>query len=157
MPAEPRITLELAEFLESGLAIVVGVRDGDLNPDGAAAWAVEVDEERSRFTVYLHEIAAAELMRFLRSHAEIAINLDQPTSHRACQAKGVFVGTRAARDDERELVDRQVEGFRKDLAEIGFPPALTAAWRTWPCTALDVQVTQLFEQTPGPGTGGPLK
>lgn len=151
------MTLELAEFLESGLAIVVGVRDGDRNPEGAAAWAVEVDEERGLLTVYLHEIAAAELLRHLRSHPEIAINLDQPTSHRACQAKGVFVGSRPARDDERELVERQVEGFRKDLAEIGFPRALTAAWQTWPCTALEVRVTQLFEQTPGPGTGGPLK
>lgn len=157
MPTETRIPLELAEFLESGLAVVVGTRDGDLQPDGAAGWAVEIDEERGRLTVFLHEIAAEALLRNLKSHPEIAVNLDQPTSHRACQVKGVFVASRPARPDERELVERQVEGFRNDLSMIGFPRALTAAWQTWPCVALEMRVTQLFEQTPGPGAGGLLK
>ena len=157
MPPEQRISLELAEFLESGLAIVVGTRDGDLNPDGAVAWAVEIDEDRGQLTLFMHEIAAAEMLRNLKSHPEIAINLDQPTSHRACQVKGVYLSHRPARADERELVDRQCYGFADDLEKIGFPRALTTAWQNWPCTALEVRVTQLFEQTPGPGTGGPLR
>ena len=157
MPPETRIPLELAEFLESGLAIVLGTRDGELDPDGALALAVEIDEERGRLTVFLHELAAGEMLRNLESHPEIAINLDQPTTHRACQVKGTFVSSRRARPDERDLVEHQVEGFRDQLERIGIPHAITVALQTWPCAALDVRVTQVFEQTPGPGTGGPLR
>ena len=35
---------------------------------------------------------------------------------------------------------------------IGIPRAMSASAETWPCIALDIRVTQVFEQTPGPGT-----
>ena len=157
MPPETRIPLELAEFLESGLSIVLATRDGDLNPDGAVAWAVQVDEDRGRVTVYMHDAAATDMLRNLKSHPEIAVDLDLPTSHRACQLKGVYLSHRPAREDEREIVERQIDGFAKDLEGIGLPRVMTYGWSLWPCTALEVHVKQIFEQTPGPGTGGLLK
>jgi hypothetical protein len=155
--ADPRISQELAHFLESGLSVVLGTRNGDLEPDGAVAWAIRVHERGDRVTVFLHEIAAREVLRNLKSHPEIAIDLDQPTSHRACQVKGLYQSSRRARPDERALVLRQLDLFATDLEAIGIPRRMTEGWKVWPCRALDVKVTQLFEQTPGPGTGGPLR
>jgi pyridoxamine 5'-phosphate oxidase-like protein len=152
-----RISKDLAAFLESGLAIVVGTRNGALDPDGAVAWAVRVEDHGGRVTLFLHEMAARQMLRNLKSHPEIAINLDQPTSHRACQVKGRYLTSRRAKPTEKALVMRQVEGFATDLEQIGFPRAMTAGWTAWPCMALEVRVSQLFEQTPGPGTGGPLR
>jgi hypothetical protein len=157
LPADARIPPDLAVFLESGLSVVVGTRDGKLEPDGTVAWAVRVHEGGDRLTVFLHEIAAREMLRNLKSHPEIAIDLDQPTSHRACQVKGIYLASRRARPDERALVVRQLEGFAADLEAIGIPRPMTTGWKIWPCMALDIRVTQLFEQTPGPGTGGPLR
>lgn len=147
---------ELARFLESGLAITVATRDGELQPDGAWAWAVRVEDGGATLTVFLYEKAAAAMRPNLDSHPEIAVVLDQPTSHRACQVKGNVVGYRAAEASERVLVERQVQGFRADLENIGIPAALTAGWSYWPAVALRVEVGHVFEQTPGPGTGGPL-
>jgi hypothetical protein len=155
--ADPRISQELAHFLESGLSVVLGTRNGDLEPDGAVAWAIRVHERGDRVTVFLHEIAAREVLRNLKSHPEIAIDLDQPTSHRACQVKGLYQSSRRARPDERALVLRQLDLFATNLEAIGIPRRMTEGWKVWPCRALDVKVTQLFEQTPGPGTGGPLR
>jgi hypothetical protein len=157
MPPEPRISPELGQFLESGLAVVVGTRNGSLEPDGAAAWAVRVQDGGRRLTVFLHEIAARDMLRNLETHPEIAINLDRPTTHRACQVKGVYVSSRRARPAERALVLGQVEGFTADLEKIGIPRAMTVGWNAWPCMALELRVTQLFEQTPGPGAGAPLR
>lgn len=148
---------ELAAFLESGLAIVVATRDGDLQPDGAVAWAVRVEEDRERLTLFMHPQAAREMLRNLERCPEIAVDLDLPTTHRACQLKGIHLSARPARDDERGLVERQVDAFSADLEGIGIPRALNPGWRIWPCTALEMRVTQLFEQTPGPGTGEPLR
>lgn len=157
MQAPPRISAELREFLESGLAIVAAVRDGDLLPDGAAAWAAQVRDDGQKLTVFFYENAGREMLTRLKAHPEIALDFDLPTSHRACQVKGTYVSSRRARAAEKALVERQVEGFIADLESIGIPRAVTAGWKRWPCLAIDVKVTQLFEQTPGPGTGGPLR
>ncbi len=157
MESAPRISDELAAFLESGLAIVVATRDGELQPDGASAWAARVHESRDRLTLFLHEEAGREMLRNLASHPEIALDFDRPTTHRACQVKGRLVGSRPARASERALVDRQAEAFAADLEAIGVPRVLTSGWRIWPCLAFEIEVTQIFEQTPGPGTGEPLK
>jgi len=154
---ETPITVELAEFLQSGLAIVLATRDGDFQADGAVAWAAVVQEDRRRLRVFLHALAGKEMLRNLRSHPEIAVNFDKPTTHRACQVKGTFLSSRAARPSERAMVDRQVDGFASELEAIGIPRPMTAGWKTWPCSALEMTVTHVYEQTPGPGSGEPLR
>jgi hypothetical protein len=146
----------LARFLESGLAITVATRDGELQPDGSWAWAVRVEDGGAEVSVFLHEEAAAAMLRNLAAHPEIALVLDRPTSHRACQVKGTFLSARAARSEDKAEIERQVGLFRADLEAIGLPEGMTAGWVLWPATALRVRVTDVFEQTPGPGTGGRL-
>jgi len=147
------ISDELAQFLESGLSIVVATRDGELQPDGAAAWAARVHEDRTHLTVYLYEEAAARMLRNLTSYPQIALDFDRPTTHRACQVKGLYLSSRPAEPWERALVYQQADAFAADLDAIGIPGAMLQGWKTWPCTAFQVRATALFEQTPGPGTG----
>lgn len=147
---------ELSAFLESGLSIVVGVRDGALRPDGAAAWAVRVHDDRVHLTLFMYIENAARLLPTLETCPQVAITLDLPTTHRACQLKGVVVSTREAVEEERPEVERQLDAFNRDLEAMGIPRAMFAGWKEWPCTAIVVRVTELFEQTPGPGTGEPL-
>jgi hypothetical protein len=151
------ITEELAQFLESGLAIMVSTRDAELQPDGTWAWATCVHADRRRLTVFLYDEAARQMLRNLEAYPEIALAFDAPTTHRACQVKGLYVSSRPGEPAERAVVERQVDGFFAQLEAIGIPRAMTTGWTTWPCTALEVRVTQLFEQTPGPGTGEPLR
>lgn len=154
---EGLISEELAAFLESGLAIVVATRDADLQPDGAAAWAARVHEDRNHLTLFFYEDAAAQMLRNLKDFPQIAIDFDRPTTHRACQVKGLLVSSRPATETERPEVERQIDAFSCDLEAIGIPRAMFAGWKTWPCTALEVRATAIFEQTPGPGTGERLQ
>lgn len=151
------ISSDLAAFLESGLPITVATRDGELEPDGAWAWGARVHEDRRHLTVYLRSESAAPLLGDLESHPEIAMVFDRPADHRACQVKGRFLSSRKARTNERAALDEQVEGVRRQLVAIGIPQAMTEAWRWWPCLAFEIEVTHLFEQTPGPGAGEPLR
>lgn len=156
MKKRPKISTELGEFLESGLSIVLATRDSGLRPDGAVAWATRVEQGGARLTVFLHEAAARAMLANLEQHPEIAIDFDRPTTHRACQVKGNFVAARPAGDDEHDVVLRQIELFATDLEVLGYPRTLSSAWQVWPCHALEVTVEQIFEQTPGPGSGEPL-
>jgi hypothetical protein len=152
----PKISAELGEFLESGLSIVLATRDSALRPDGAVAWAARVEEAGARLTVFLHEAAARAMLANLEQHPEIAIDFDRPTTHRACQVKGRHVGTRVASEAEKDVVFAQIESFAADLEVLGYPRTLSSSWTVWPCHALEVTVEQIFEQTPGPGSGEPL-
>jgi hypothetical protein len=153
----PLVSDELARFLESGLSITVGTRDGELQPDVVVAWAARVHDDRAHLILFVHKDAAKALLSNLKTHPEIAVNLDLPTSHRACQVKGDFVSTRPAKASERALVERQVKAFDADLRGIGIVHSMVGGWTVWPCVAIEMRIRDLFEQTPGPGAGEPLR
>jgi predicted pyridoxine 5'-phosphate oxidase superfamily flavin-nucleotide-binding protein len=154
--ARPIISDELARFLASGLSVTVGTRDDELQPDVAVAWAARVLDDRSHVLIYLAREAAKAMARNLKRHPEIAVAFDLPTTQRACQVKGVFVSTRPAKAQERAEVERQAHAFNNDLAGIGITNSMVAGWTLWPCAVIEFRVTELFEQTPGPGAGEPL-
>jgi hypothetical protein len=154
--ANPLIPEDLVGFLQSGLSINVATRDRALQPDGAVAWAARVHDDRSHLTVFLYEKSGQVLLKNLKAHPEIAVVFDKPTTHRACQVKGRFVSSRRGKAAERAEIERQLGGLSEDLEAIGIPRVMTAGWKIWPCVAIQLQVTQLFEQTPGPGAGEPL-
>ena len=150
------ISEELASFFESGLSITAGTRDADLRPDGARAFALRVHKDREHLTVFFHAKAAPAILANLAQCPRIALSIDRPSDNRACQIKGEFTGSRKGRAAERALVERQVDGFLRELEAIGIPRTMTAGWQFWPCTAVDLRITHLFEATPGPGAGDPL-
>lgn len=156
MKTRPLISKELAGFLESGLSFTVATRDRELQADGARAWAARVSADRTRLTLFLHRPSAAVTLRNLKVHPEIAVCVDRPSDSHCCQLKGRFVASRPARAGERAEVERQAEGFRAELEAIGIPRIMTAGWSYWPSVAVEVEVTAIFEQTPGPGAGDPL-
>ena len=156
MKTRPLISKELAGFLESGLSHTVASRDGELRTDAARACAVRISPDRTRLTLYIHRPNAAAVLRNLKIHGEIAVCVDRPSDSHSCQLKGRFVASRPARADERAEVQRQAEGFRAELEAIGIPRIMTAGWPQWPCVAVAMEVTAIFEQTPGPGAGDPL-
>lgn len=150
------IARELAEFLPSGLSISVATRDRELTPHGARASAAVVDPDGLHLTVYVPAGSAEPLVADCRVQPNVAVLFVRATDDRACQLKGIFAGARDARPDERAEVERQFDAFLASLEQIGIPRPLTAGWESWPCAALRVRVTDKFDQTPGPGTGGPM-
>jgi len=150
------IDRQLADFLEEGLGVHVGTASAALEPRGARALAVSVDPDGRHLTVYLAAVASARLLEDLAAGGRAAVSVGRPVDDRACQVKGDFVGARDADAGERPLVEAQWNGYLDSLGSIGIPRALMAEWTTWPAVAIRLRVTALFEQTPGPGTGGGL-
>lgn len=150
------ISRDLASFLEEGLGIYVGTRNAALEPHGARASAARVDGDLSHLTVFVPTIAADRVLADLRANQQIAVSFGRPVDDRACQVKGVFVESRDASEQERELVTRQWDAFLAKLETIGIPRAATEGWATWPAVAVRLKPTAVFDQTPGPGAGKPV-
>jgi len=146
----------VASFLQEGLSIHVATRDARLVPLGARALALVVRDEGRAVTVYLADSAARRLRAALDVSRQAAVNVGRPSDDRACQVKGVLEAIRPAEDGERDVVRAQWEGFLEQLAFVGISRCVAAAWPTWPAVAIELRVTAVFEQTPGPQAGSAL-
>jgi hypothetical protein len=147
---------DLAAFLQEGVGIYIGTRNLALEPNGARAIAARVAAD-GVVTIYLADVAAARLLPDLESNGLAAVTFGRPVDERAIQVKGTFVSARAAREDERGLLDQQWENLTRSLQTIGVAPEARSAWPKWPATAITLKPTAVFEQTPGPAAGNQLQ
>ena len=150
------IDSQLAGFLQEGLGIHIAARDERLQPSGARAVAARVEDDGLHVVVFMSKVAASRLLPHLKSNGQCAVVFGRPIDDRSCQVKGTFLSVRPARENEREFVIAQWEGFRDQLERIGIPRATSACWVTWPAVAIRLKATALFDQTPGPQAGAPL-
>jgi hypothetical protein len=147
---------DLAAFLEEGLAIHIGTRDADLEPNGTRATAIKSEQDGRHVTVYVPTIAEARVLPNLEANGQGAVVLVRVRDERSCQIKGKFVESWVASEPERTFVMDQWDRFVQNIEQIGLPRAVTGQWTMWPCLAVRLQVTELFDQTPGPQAGGKL-
>ena len=144
---------QLRAFLEGGQSIHIASRTARLEPNGARASAVRVEDDHLHVMVYVPEVAAGRVVPDLRANGAAAVSFARPVDDRACQIKGIFVEARPATDAERSLVEQQSLGFRANLERIGIPHVVTTGLIIWPSVAIRLRATAIFEQTPGPGAG----
>src|SRR5262245_52329286 len=147
---------ELATFVQEGLGIYIGTRNAALEPNGARAIAARVENGGAHLVIFLADVAVARILPDLESNGQAAVTFGRPIDERACQVKGTFVSARAAREDERAMLDEQWEGFTRQLEAIGVAREARSEWPKWPATAVTLKPTAVFEQTPGPAAGNQL-
>jgi len=131
----------------------VGTRDKDRRPEVLRAVGVAVGPDRSTLTVYVPAELAARTLANLEDNGELAITFSQVIDHRTVQLKGKLVSLRRSRRNERALQERWLAAFAEQLHMVGFSRRLALRIRIWPSIALELEVRDLFAQTPGPGAG----
>ena len=147
---------QLASFVEEGIFIALATCNAALEPNGAHVVAARVEDGGTHLVLFLTPVAARGVLPDLESTGQAAVCFVRPPDERACQIKGEFAGTRDAIEGERAMVQGQWDRWLDRLTTIGFSRAMYAHWPSWPCVAMRVRVTAIFNQTPGPGAGGPL-
>ena len=150
------IDMELAAFLQEGIAIQLGTRNDRLEPNGVRVVSVAVDPDGRHIVAYVPDAAVAQVLPDLESNGQAALVFARPPDERACQLKGTFTSARRATEAERAGVEAQWDRWLGRLASIGVARATLEPWITWPCTAVRLRVTAIFNQTPGPNAGAPL-
>jgi hypothetical protein len=147
----------LTEFLEQGLAIHIGTRNGRIQPNGCRVTAVRVEDQGRNLVAFLPQAANPDVLADLRSNGQAALSFARPTDDRAVQVKGEFISAREADPAEEEFVLSQWRALLTELDQIGLAQLTsTSTWLMWPCVAVTIRVTTVFSQTPGPEAGAVL-
>lgn len=147
------IPAAIVDLLQTGVSVNVGTRDKNFMPECTRGWGIWVAANRTTVTLLLTEPASARTLANLRDNGLMAITCSRPTDHVTCQLKGSVTQIRQATPQDYERQQQWRHAFLGELIAVGVPAEQTDALIMQPAVAIEMQVTGVFAQTPGPGAG----
>ncbi len=153
------IPQQLVEFLHGPVGFVLGTRDARLRPCATWVSGVIADAAKDDITMLVADAYGARALRNLEQNGAAALTCGHGPAHEAFQFKGRFSGSRPSTEQDRavqELHKAKVVGhFSREYGdEAG---GIFAGILSCPSTAISFTVTEIFDQTPGPNAGNPIK
>lgn len=122
-------------------------------PDCVRAVGARVWPGACQLTLLVPTAVAARTLANLRDNPRIALTYSVVASHRTIQLKGRVLAIRDGDDADHQRALQYRVKFAEAVAFVGSPPANTLRMRVWPCTAIDIDIADVFAQTPGPSAG----
>jgi Pyridoxamine 5'-phosphate oxidase len=149
-------------FCQVARSVAIGTCDASGRPFGTRAAALrlfdagEREPRAERLVLYLGQALAGPVLANLAINPRVAIQLSQPLDYRTLQFKGTVLRKQLAAETERAFVQQFVEELAAVVDSLGMPADRVVRMTHWPAIALELQVEQIYLQTPGPGAGAPL-
>lgn len=154
--AIPPLPPEIVAFIDDGVTLAIGTRDASAMPETVRGCGVVVLPGAARLRVYVPADNGALTLANLRDDPRIAITMCRPITHRTIQVKGRAIAIRDADPSERPVVEAYRAAYQRILGVIGLPARISSRLAIWPAAAVDVELAEVFAQTPGPDAGAPL-
>jgi hypothetical protein len=148
---------ELVEFVESGVSALVGTRDARLRPEALRAVGCIVSKDRKVLAMLLPEMTGRRTIANLEAGSPVAVTFSRIVDHRTVQVKGTCLRVRPAAPGEQDAARRYLAAFTEALYFIGLSRAIVRRMSVEPCMVAEIDVRELFEQTPGPGAGARME
>lgn len=147
---------ELAAFFCSGVSISAATKNPEGMPECIRALGAIATAGSAAMTLFLPSSTAGTTLANLLRSDRISICFCRPENHRTLQVKGRRTVLREARPEERPQLEAYVEALAAELCFVGMPSRLTRRIARWPAWAVELEVEEIFDQTPGPGAGAAL-
>jgi len=149
---------KIIHFLDRANVGHAGTRDRKLVPHGhrVCGWALAPDGRT--LTVLVPEGGREHLIESLEDNGQLAVTIEEYPRHEAYQFKGRYVRHRQVTQEDAEIAQRVRENFMASVLPIAGEVAVHAlrAFVQSPVVAVDVDVREVYLQTPGPGAGARL-
>jgi len=146
---------KLIRFLEQDANVAfAGSRDRDLVPFGHRVSGWRVGADHRTMTILFPDEFLARLVESLQQNRELAITVEAFPSHETYQFKGHYVNHRDVDDEDVEAADRLRRRWVKGNRMFSNTPEdVLNGFVSRPSLAVDVEVLEIYLQTPGPGAG----
>jgi hypothetical protein len=153
LPDALHLPEELVDFVEGGVSLLFGTRAADGTPECVRAVGVSVSADRRRVTLLLNDAVSARTLAYLEAGSPAAVTFSRPIDYRTVQLKGPVSSVRRGTEADRAIAERYNSAFTEALYLVGMSRAVSRRLRVWPATAVEVEIAELFQQTPGPSAG----
>jgi putative methionine-R-sulfoxide reductase with GAF domain len=159
IPPMPRLSPDIAAFLPLGLSLHAGACDPDGTPQLARALACRVEAD-GRIALLVPAVPGAGFLQAVARSGSVAVVCCQPTTHRTIQLKGRGADVASADLADWPQRERNRSAFADEILPFGFDATFSNAWFDVPANtlmAVRFVPTGAWNQTPGPGAGGPME
>jgi hypothetical protein len=151
------IPVKIIRFLEDRANVsFAGTRDGNLVPRGHRVSGWQADGTGRTLTIFFPSSEETRLVEALQNNGPIAVTFEEVGTHETYQIKGRYLSHRPVRSMEIDIANRERERFARGLHSL-FPDGQMAAFLKSsippPGVAVEIEVQEVFVQTPGPGAG----
>jgi len=143
--------------IDEGMSVIVGTVSPDGKPAGCRAICATSKDNLQTMTVYVPMATSRDVVSNVATTHRLAVVGSYPPDHSTMQVKGTTTNVRLATDGEQELLRIRLDRFADVLHSLGVPRRLTRSISYWPAFAIDMNVEEVFEQTPGPKAGTPIR
>ena len=147
----------ILKCLAPGVSVIVGSVSAEGVPACCRAAAMRSTDNLTTATIFVPVATSQETIANVAATKRIAVVSTYPIEHLATQMKGTVRRTRPAAEDERDFVKAYLDSFMAVLHQLGYPPRATNAVGYWPAHAIEMDVEQIFDQSPGPRAGARLR
>ncbi|MET0385259.1 MAG: hypothetical protein ABW321_04835 [Polyangiales bacterium] len=147
------ITDAVVDFLGVARSVSIGTCDARKMPFATRAAALRARPDRVHVSVFLAEQLAAAPLRHVAETGRLAVQVSNPLDHRTVQLKGQVVGTGPAPEADRDFIEHYLAELALAVDQLGMPRERVMRMSHWPAIVLELQVAEVFLQTPGPGAG----
>lgn len=147
-------------FMEGDVIIDVATADEAGVPSIAIGLGCLVSVTPPRLTILVAREQSQTLLDVLAVTRRIAVVFGHAPAHEALQIKGTDCLIEPATEADCSVADAYVPKLVRQLGHLGFGPEQTAVYAGIPVTdlvALRFTPTAVFQQTPGPQAGEPLR
>lgn len=153
------IPRKIIRFLEERASLgFAATRDRDLAPCGHRVSGWQIDAMGRTLTACVAP-SAPGLVEAMLDNGRIAVTFEELGTHETYQIKGRYLSHRPVGPVEIDAADRARERFLKGVRSLYPDEQLAAALKASiprPSLAVEIEVDEVFLQTPGPGAGGRL-
>ena len=150
------IPRKIIRFLEERATLgFAATRDGGLVPCGHRVSGWQIDATGGTLTAFVAPFGN-RLIGALVDNGRIALTFEELGTHETYQIKGRYLSHRPARPAEIEIAGRARERFAKAVRSLYHDEQLAGALKAsipTPNLAVEIEVHEVFLQTPGPGAG----
>jgi len=153
----PQLTEDDARFVQRGLSITLGSRNEAMLPSIAVGLACRVAADRRQVSIILRPSQSADLLRDVRQTGLIAVALNQPTTHRTIQLKGVDAKVHPIDAGCVAELAAQTSAFVEEIVSVGAPQEemvrAYVQFELHDVVAVSFSLQAVFVSTPGPAAG----
>lgn len=148
-----------AAFMQSGVSISLGARDGHLRPSVTRGLGCRVLPD-GEVRVYVDAPLSQDLLRDVGETGQVAVVFSDIVSHRTLQVKAADARVQLLDADDQQVVEAYVDRFSGVVVALDYPgsvPRALLASDPAARAAVAFHPQEGFEQTPGPQAGQRLE
>ena len=146
---------KLVRFLEHDANVAfAGSRDRDLVPFGHRVSGWRVGADYRTVTILFPDEFLPRLVDSLQQNGELAVTVEAFPSHETYQFKGRYLRHREADAGDVEAADvLRRRWVKSNRMFSNTPEDVLKGFVSLPSVAVDIEVLEIYLQTPGPGAG----